>query len=166
MSTYKNSYFGLYIEFSEGWRCQSWSNWKREPDDNGSMQRYDDDLPRMENEYKSLFLANHRMEKSPSLFSSRLSVDIYWSKNELDLNSKAPYRENQISRKFETGNLFGQKAQIRTIEHDCDSYVLIHKVIAWKAKPNLWLSACISGDNSESFEEANIQFNKLIYGVN
>ena len=160
MKIYKNSFFNLSVSFTEDWYLRSWSNWKKEPEDKGLMQRSDDDIPCVEGEQKLLFSAI-RTVKSPRLISSQFSLAVYWNENKFDLNTKVVNVKNEISRKFKTGNLFGKKTQVRRIEYSSNSSVSTHEVIVWKASPNLWLSACMTGDNSENFEEALLQFNRL-----
>ena len=162
MAIYKNSFFNLCVKLSEGWRLQSWSTWKNEPKNNAYMQRSDDDIPYTESESKTLFLSHRRIKGTPMLTSCQFSMHVYCTENEYDLSSLIVYRDNQISRIMKTGKLFGKETQIVTIHHDCNDYVLIQETVAWQAAPNLWLSATMVGDNSDSYEEAKSQFNKLM----
>ena len=162
MNVYENSYFNLSVPFSEGWRYRSWSNWKEEPKDQGQMQRYDDDISSIEGEYKILFSAFRLPEKTPRLISSsQFSMAVYFNENKFDLNTMFLPEKNHSSRIFETGNLFGKHTQVLTIKHSHENYILTHKIIAWQAQTNLWISASMAGDNDENFEEALVQFNGL-----
>ena len=163
MTTYRNSFFRIQLEFAEGWKPYTWSTWKATPKSLEFWQRSDDDIPTDEKGYKTLFTSIFRIKESPSMISCEFSMEAHYRKSGFNLESRLPPRDDEVSRIFETGCVLGAGSQSLKTEHDSGLYISTRDAIIWEALPNIWLSACILGDSKENFKRARAQFECLVH---
>ena len=95
MSIYQNSFFKFEIKFSEGWRLNSWSNWKKPPEKILNHQLSDDDLPSSENPSKQLFHAYERETDSPFILSKQLEMCAIWKEKDIDISNEIDSQDNE-----------------------------------------------------------------------
>jgi hypothetical protein len=163
MTTYRNSFFKIQLEFTEGWKPYTWSTWKTAPKSFEYRQRSDDDIPTDEKGYKTLFTSIFRIKESPSMCSCEFSMEAHCRKSGFNLELRLPPRDEEISRISETGLVLGMDSQSLKTEHDGGRYISTREVIIWEALPKIWLSACIIGDSKDNFKSARDQFERLVH---
>ncbi len=152
MITYENSYFKIRINFPSDWKVRSRSNTEPAPPIN--YQLADDDLPRENDEFRTLFFACRRDEGTPNIFNSNFSVVVHKHINGYDLLAHTKQKSDLIECESELSQVLGRDAQVVKLVQSGSDYNCITKIVAWEEAPEIWFSVYCGGNSLQNFQVA------------
>lgn len=162
MVRYENTYFKIKVDFPSFWRVRTGSNAPLRSESKIQYQSTDDDLPKENDDFRTLLFASCHIDGSPRVISAGFSIVIHKHVNGFDLLADVKKKDGLLESKFELLQILGRKAQIvRTIE-DAESYNLITKIVAWEELPGIWFSVYCSGDSLQNFQVAEEIFHSFV----
>lgn len=161
VSEYCNTFFNIRLNFTDEWRVFSWRNRKSVTKAPDYYQQADDDLPENDGDYKALLLAFNRIEESPEIISSQLSMEVHRQSGTFKLTERLPPQKYELSRHLRDLSILDTPAQELETTHAAEGYVIYQKVVVWQTQPSIWLSACLRGDSAENYCDAIDQFHSL-----
>lgn len=160
MSIYRSDFFKFEIKFSEGWRLNNWSSWKKPPEKIDNYQTSDQDLPSLKNTSKQLFYAFERISNSPSFFSKQFEMSALWKDKDkdIDINNQILKADNETVRLITTERVMKREWQSLIRTFDVGDYNLYQQIYICNVLPNIWLYASVSGDTKSNFKSSKKQF--------
>ncbi len=162
MTTYKNDYFNIKVEFPFDWKVSCRSNSNLLADVELKKQSTDEDLPKENGDYKTLLMASLSVEGSQSMLSSKFSIIVHRRIDGFDLLNEAKQKSDLIECENKSIKFLGREAQEIKIVQNVGDYNLITKVIAWEESPDIWISVIVEGDSLQNFLTAEEMLNKVV----
>ncbi len=163
MITYEDNYFGIKVDLPSDWRMTSWSSRKTMPESPIRNQLTLDDLPKENGDYIFLMSALRSIEERPSIMlAPRFYIMVHRRTDGFNLFNETKQMSDLIEYEDTFLQILGHEAQGIKIVQSNGDYNLITKVLAWEETPELWISACCTGDTLQNFMAAEEILNSIV----